>query len=137
LFLIPLILLEPIKPLSAYFVASGQFKLGMLVLIVGEILKNYDWDVAFLPCPGESQERFPSPYLVGAGHNEVAQMPIIRMVRRPPNYSPQCGGSFRLKAKVPRVSQRSEAHYLQCFDCKQIAVCNYKTQRAGLAEQVA
>ncbi|HEY6699331.1 MAG TPA: hypothetical protein VI137_00715 [Pseudolabrys sp.] len=39
LFLIPLILLEPIKPLSAYFVASGQFKLGMLVLIVGEILK--------------------------------------------------------------------------------------------------
>ena len=39
LFLIPLTLLEPIKPLSAYFVASGQFKLGMLILIVGEILK--------------------------------------------------------------------------------------------------
>ena len=29
LFLIPLILLEPVKPLSAYLVASGQFKLGM------------------------------------------------------------------------------------------------------------
>jgi hypothetical protein len=39
LFLVPLILLEPIKPLSAYLVASGQFKLGMLVLVVGEILK--------------------------------------------------------------------------------------------------
>ena len=39
LFLIPLILLEPVKPLSAYFVASGQFKLGMFVLVVGEILK--------------------------------------------------------------------------------------------------
>jgi hypothetical protein len=39
LFLIPLILLEPVKPLSAYLVASGQFKLGMLVLVVGEILK--------------------------------------------------------------------------------------------------
>lgn len=39
LFLIPLTLLEPIKPLSAYFVASGQFKLGMLILIVGQ---DYD-----------------------------------------------------------------------------------------------
>ena len=39
LFLIPLILLEPVKPLSAYLVASGQFKLGMCVLVVGEILK--------------------------------------------------------------------------------------------------
>jgi hypothetical protein len=64
-------------------------------------------------------------------------MPIIRMVRRPPNYCPQCGGSFRLKAKVPRANQRSETRYLQCFDCKQIVVCNHKTQRAGLAEKVA
>ena len=39
LFLVPLILLEPVKPLSAYLVASGQFKLGMFVLVVGEILK--------------------------------------------------------------------------------------------------
>ena len=39
LFLIPLILLEPVKPLSAYLVASGQFKLGMSVVVVGEILK--------------------------------------------------------------------------------------------------
>jgi len=39
LFLIPLILLEPVKPLSAYLVATGQFKLGMFVLVVGEVLK--------------------------------------------------------------------------------------------------
>jgi hypothetical protein len=39
LFLIPLILLEPVKPLSTYLVASGQLKLGMFVLVVGEILK--------------------------------------------------------------------------------------------------
>jgi hypothetical protein len=39
LFMVPLILLEPVKPFSAYLVASGQFKFGMLVLIVGEILK--------------------------------------------------------------------------------------------------
>jgi hypothetical protein len=64
-------------------------------------------------------------------------MPIIKIVRRPPNYCPQCAGSFRLKAKLPRISQRSEARYLQCFDCKQIVVCNYKTQRVGFAEQVA
>jgi hypothetical protein len=67
----------------------------------------------------------------------VSQMPTMRMVRRPPNYCPRCGGAFRLKAKVSRVSQKSETRYLQCFDCKQIIVCNYKTQRPGLAEQVA
>ena len=39
LFLVPLILLEPVKPFSAYLVASGQFNFGMLVLVVGEILK--------------------------------------------------------------------------------------------------
>jgi hypothetical protein len=39
LFLVPLILLEPVKPFSAYLVALGQFKFGMLVLVVGEILK--------------------------------------------------------------------------------------------------
>jgi len=39
LFVVPLILLEPVKPLSAYLVVSGQFKLGMSVLVVGEILK--------------------------------------------------------------------------------------------------
>jgi hypothetical protein len=64
-------------------------------------------------------------------------MPIVRMVRRPPKYCPQCGGSFRVKAKVPRVNRRSEAHYLQCFDCRQLIVCNYKIQRAGPSEQVA
>jgi len=39
LFVVPLVLLEPIKPLSAYFLASGHITFGVLVLIVGEILK--------------------------------------------------------------------------------------------------
>jgi hypothetical protein len=39
LFAIPLVLLEPIKPLSAYFVASGHIRFGVVVLIIGEILK--------------------------------------------------------------------------------------------------
>lgn len=64
-------------------------------------------------------------------------MAIIRMVRRPPNDCPQCGGSFRLKAKVERLGQRSEVRYLQCVDCKQIVVSNYKTHRVGFAERVA
>jgi len=64
-------------------------------------------------------------------------MPIGRMVRRAPNYCPKCGGSFRVKAKVPRLSQKSEVRYLQCFDCKQIIVCNYKIQRRGSSEQAA
>jgi hypothetical protein len=39
LFLIPLVLLEPAKLLSAYFVASGHITFGVLVIIVGEIMK--------------------------------------------------------------------------------------------------
>jgi hypothetical protein len=64
-------------------------------------------------------------------------MPPIRNVRRAPNYCPQCGGSFGVKAKVPRLSKKSEVHYLQCFDCKQIIVCNYKIEQTGSSEQVA
>lgn len=39
LFLVPLILLEPIKPLSAYLIASGHFIFGALALALGEVLK--------------------------------------------------------------------------------------------------
>jgi hypothetical protein len=39
LFVIPLVLLEPLKPLSAYVIASGYIKLGLAVLILGEVLK--------------------------------------------------------------------------------------------------
>jgi hypothetical protein len=56
-------------------------------------------------------------------------MQIIRIVRRPPNECPQCGGGFNLKAKVRRLNQRSEAHYLQCNECKQVVVCNHKLQK--------
>lgn len=38
-FLIPLILLEPAKPLSAYLIASEHFLAGSLVLVLGEVLK--------------------------------------------------------------------------------------------------
>ena len=39
LFMVPLVLLEPIKPFSAYIIASGHFLFGMLVLVLGEVLK--------------------------------------------------------------------------------------------------
>jgi hypothetical protein len=39
LFLVPLILLEPIKPVSIYLIASGHSRYGLLVLAVGELLK--------------------------------------------------------------------------------------------------
>jgi hypothetical protein len=38
-FLIPLILLEPIKPVGAYLIASGNFVSGVLALVLGEVLK--------------------------------------------------------------------------------------------------
>jgi hypothetical protein len=39
LFAVPLILLEPAKPLSAYFLATGHFLPGALVFIAAEVLK--------------------------------------------------------------------------------------------------
>ena len=39
LLVIPFVLLEPIKPFSAYLIASGHFINGMLVLALGEVLK--------------------------------------------------------------------------------------------------
>ena len=39
IFLIPLIVLEPAKPLSAYLIASGHFVSGSLALVLAEVLK--------------------------------------------------------------------------------------------------
>ena len=39
LFAVPLIILEPAKPLSAYFLATGHFLPGALVFIAAEVLK--------------------------------------------------------------------------------------------------
>lgn len=39
LFSVPVIILEPIKPLAAYLAATGQFLSGVLTFIVGELLK--------------------------------------------------------------------------------------------------
>jgi hypothetical protein len=39
LFLVPLIVLEPVKPVSVYLMGTGHSTEGLLVLIVGEALK--------------------------------------------------------------------------------------------------
>jgi hypothetical protein len=39
LFAVPLIILEPVKPVAAYLAATDQVAWGMTVLVVGEILK--------------------------------------------------------------------------------------------------
>ena len=39
LFSVPVIVLEPIKPIAAYLVATGQFLSGALTFIFGELLK--------------------------------------------------------------------------------------------------
>jgi hypothetical protein len=39
LFAVPLIILEPVKPVAAYLAATGQVKSGLMVLVIGEILK--------------------------------------------------------------------------------------------------
>jgi hypothetical protein len=39
LFALPLVVLEPVKPMAAYLVGTGHVATGMVVLVVGEILK--------------------------------------------------------------------------------------------------
>jgi hypothetical protein len=39
LFAVPIIIFEPIKPVAAYLIATGQMAMGTVTLIVGEILK--------------------------------------------------------------------------------------------------
>src|SRR5215212_4343947 len=39
LFLVPLIILEPVKPVGTYLIATGRFKNGVAVIVAGEILK--------------------------------------------------------------------------------------------------
>jgi hypothetical protein len=39
LFALPLVILEPVKPLAAYLVGTGHVATGLAILIVGEVLK--------------------------------------------------------------------------------------------------
>jgi hypothetical protein len=39
LFLVPVIVLEPVKPVALYLLGTGQFMAGTLVLVIGELLK--------------------------------------------------------------------------------------------------
>jgi hypothetical protein len=39
LFLVPLIILEPVKPVAAYLAAKGHYMRSIVVLVIGEILK--------------------------------------------------------------------------------------------------
>jgi hypothetical protein len=39
LFAVPLLILEPVKPVAAYLAATGHVRSGLIVLVVGEILK--------------------------------------------------------------------------------------------------
>jgi hypothetical protein len=39
LFAVPLIVLEPVKPVAAYLAGTGHIAVGMIVLVMGELLK--------------------------------------------------------------------------------------------------
>jgi hypothetical protein len=39
LFALPLAILEPVKPMAAYFVGTGHVATGLILLVVGELLK--------------------------------------------------------------------------------------------------
>ena len=39
LFMVPVLVLEPVKPAAAYLTATGHIKSGLTVLLVGELLK--------------------------------------------------------------------------------------------------
>src|SRR5882762_7976467 len=39
LFAVPLIVLEPVKPVAAYLAGTGHIAMGLIVFVVGEVLK--------------------------------------------------------------------------------------------------
>jgi hypothetical protein len=39
LFAVPLVVLEPVKPVAAYLIGTGHIAIGIIVLVVGEVLK--------------------------------------------------------------------------------------------------
>jgi hypothetical protein len=39
LFAVPLIVFEPVKPVAAYLAATGHITMGIIILVVGEVLK--------------------------------------------------------------------------------------------------
>ena len=39
LFAVPLIVLEPVKPVAVYLAGTGHIAMGMIVLVIGEVLK--------------------------------------------------------------------------------------------------
>ena len=39
LFSVPVLVLEPVKPMAAYLAATGQIVIGVITLIIGELLK--------------------------------------------------------------------------------------------------
>ena len=52
LFLIPVIILEPVKPVAAYLAATGHLASSVVILIVGELLKL----ILVQPYPGQADE---------------------------------------------------------------------------------
>src|SRR5437588_7759798 len=56
LFSIPVIMLEPIKPVAAYLAATGQMVGSVVILIVGELLKLVLIERPVQPYPGQADE---------------------------------------------------------------------------------
>ena len=85
LFLVPVILLEPVKPLAAYLTATGHIGRGFALLIVGELLKlllierlfcvNRD-KLMSIPAFAWCHDRFCQ------GQDWVASLPAWQLVRR-------------------------------------------------------
>ncbi|TQF32322.1 hypothetical protein UNPA324_24000 [Bradyrhizobium sp. UNPA324] len=96
LFLVPVILLEPVKPLAAYLTATGHIGRGFALLIVGELLKlllierlfcvNRD-KLMSIPAFAWCHDRFCQ------GQDWVASLPAWQLVR---------GWSFNAKRAVQR-----------------------------------
>jgi hypothetical protein len=56
LFSIPVIMLEPVKPVAAYLAATGQMVSSVVTLIVGEASKARPGRAAVQPYPGQADE---------------------------------------------------------------------------------
>lgn len=85
LFIVPVILLEPVKPVAAYLTATGHIGRGFVVLIVGELLKLLLIERLF----SVSRDKLMSIAAFAwcydrfcQGHDWVASLPAWQIVRR-------------------------------------------------------
>jgi hypothetical protein len=109
LFALPLAILEPVKPIAAYFVGTGHVATGLILLVVGELLKLVLVERLFSISRGKlmSIPAFAWVYWkYSAAKDCIASMTAWQVVRRWSLVTQYVIRSYALKLKAAQSSRR-------------------------------